>query len=92
MFIVIAIFGGAVFGFVVGAAATWWVFRRRAGRQLLQTLVPLSVIPQSDDHIDAVAEAWARANGVPAAASLVARKLRLFQAVEAQRAARRWWS
>jgi hypothetical protein len=88
-FVVIAVFGGVVFGFVLGVVVLS-VFQWR-GRRHLQTPTSLLVIPQSDEHIDAVAEAWARANGVPAAAPLVARKLRLFQSVEARRAARRWW-
>jgi hypothetical protein len=88
---VIELLAGTVLGFVLGVVVLS-VFRWRGRRRLLQTPISLSVVPRSDEHIDAVAEAWARANGVPAAAPLVARKLRLFQAVEARRAARRWWS
>jgi len=81
---------GLVLGLLLGGAATWFLIRMRRPR----TAVTETLVCEADDYIEQVAEAWAAARGQPAAAPLMASKLRTVLTLherKARRAGRRWW-
>jgi hypothetical protein len=83
----LAIGGGTLGGGLAGGAITWWC-RRSLARASNGTTV--TVDPAVDECIDQAAAQWATAHGQPAAAPLVANKLRLAQRLATQRSGR--WS
>jgi hypothetical protein len=82
------IFGGALAGGLVGRR----LFRRHSGRVSLDSQI---IDPKLDYQINQAARRWAEAHHQPAAARLVAGKLRLAYSLNRQRGrrptARRWF-
>ena len=85
----ITVGAGAVSGGVAGGVVAWRA-RRRYHQPVVPALPPPAAAQPSNDGLDQVATAWAEAHGQPAAAPLVANKLRLAQRLVAQRSGR--WS
>lgn len=87
---VVGLFGVAV-GFSFGVIMAWRALKRRGLRVILPFDRSSTEDNQPDeDVIDQAAAEWAQAHGQPAAAPLIARKLRLFQAATERRP--RGWS
>jgi len=89
--IVLALFLGTFSGTVVGGLVNWWL----SAQTHVETvpLERLAVDPDMDAQIDQAAARWAAAQDQPAAASLVADKLRLFHDLNQRRMRRhdgRW--
>jgi hypothetical protein len=90
LFIVVSTVIAMSFGFLLGAfVASRLLWQKK--RRLRRPFVRRSSGYQSDGYIDQAAEQWAHAQGRPAAAPLVARKLRLLQSI-AERRSRGWRS
>ena len=88
--ILIALMVGTLGGTLAGAVAGRWAGRRQAAQPT--TLDDLGLDPDLDQQIAEAARQWAVRQGQPAAAPLVADKLRLIHAMS-QRRRRRWrWS
>lgn len=83
--------GAALLGSVAGGLAVWLFLRRRSDR--MPKAEDFVIDAGLDQAIDAGARAWAAAQGVPAAAPLVADKLRLLHALNRRprERRRRWW-
>jgi hypothetical protein len=90
--IVLALFLGTFSGTVVGGLVNWWLSVQT--RTETVPLERLAVDPDLDAQIDQAAGLWAEAHHQPAAASLVADKLRLFHELNQRRMRRhgRGWS
>jgi hypothetical protein len=84
--IVLALFFGTFSGTVVGGLVNWWLSAQT--RTEAMPLERLAVDPDLEAQIDQAAGQWATAHDQPAAASLVADKLRLAHALN-QRLMRR---
>lgn len=88
--ILTALLAGISGGALAGALAGWWTGRRSAPASSLDDLV---FDPDLDEQIGDAARGWAMRQGQPAAAPLVARKLRLMVALNQRRLRRRGrWS
>jgi hypothetical protein len=76
----------------VGGLVTWWLMERtsEASAPLHQPTVGLDA--DLDEQISGAASQWASAHGQPAAAPLLARKLRLAHVLNERRRQRRRWS
>jgi hypothetical protein len=82
---------GMSFGFLLGAFVAWrLLWWRKKHHRRLRPFAHRSSSYEPGDYIDQAAERWARAQGRPAAAPLVARKLRLLQSIS-ERRSRGWW-
>lgn len=67
---------GAVSGLMAGGVGGWLVSKRRHGP--VEPSPPIETLDTStNEWIEAAADKWSVANGMPEAAPLVARKLRL---------------
>jgi hypothetical protein len=86
--IFIALVVGTLGGALAGAVAGWWAARRQQPQPT--TLNDLGLDPDLDQQIAEAARQWARRQGQPAAAPLVADKLRLIHAIGQRRHRRRW--
>jgi H+/gluconate symporter-like permease len=86
--ILIALIVGALGGTLAGTVAGWWAGRRQSAQPT--TLDDLGLDPALDQQITEAARQWATHQGHPAAAPLVADKLRLIHAMSERR--RRRWS
>jgi hypothetical protein len=88
--ILIALMVGTLSGTLAGAVSGWWTARRKQAQPT--ALDDLGLDPDLDQQITEAARQWAGREGQPAAAPLVADKLRLIHALS-QRRRRRWrWS
>jgi hypothetical protein len=85
----IAVVLGVLGGALAGAGAGWWT-GRRAGAQSMASSDVLD--PDLDGKITEAARQWATRKGQPAAAPLIADKLRLIHALSRRRRHRRRWS
>ena len=76
----------------VGGLVTWWLMEHTSdvSAPLHQPLVGLDAA--LDEQINEAASQWASAHGQPAAAPLLARKLRLAYGLNERRRTRRRWS
>lgn len=89
--VVLALFFGTFSGTVMGALVSWWLLA-----QAHKETVPLQGLAVDSDmgeRIDQAAARWAAESHQPAAAPLVAGKLRLVHALNQRRArhhGRRW--
>jgi hypothetical protein len=80
------VLAGTVGGAVAGAVASWRVVPSRAADNL-------TLDPRLESEIDAASRQWATAHGQPAAAPLIADKLRLAYVLsQRSRHRRRRWS
>jgi hypothetical protein len=89
--ILLALLAGLISGVVGGGLGSSGVLRRRCSTAAERA----SVDPDVEREIDEAASQWATTHGQPAAAPLVAGKLRLAyvlsQRRQGHRANRRWW-
>lgn len=86
--LLISLAAGALGGIMVSAGASRWSARRQRVRQSADP----SLDPNLDQRISEAARHWAANQGQPAAAPLMANKLRLIHAVsQRRRRPRRWW-
>jgi hypothetical protein len=83
--VVLGVLGGALAGGVTG----WWTGRRSSAQSVASRDV---LDPDLDAQITGAARQWATRQGQPAAAPLVADKLRLIRALSRRRRHRRRWS
>jgi hypothetical protein len=90
--ILIALMVGALGGTLAGGVAGWWAARRQEAQSTM--LDDLGLDPDLDQEITEAARQWAVRQGQPAAASLLADKLRLVHMMSQRpRRRRRWrWS
>lgn len=86
--ILIALVVGTLGGALAGAVAGWWAIRGRSASPT--ALDDLGLDPDLDQQITEAARQWARNQGQPVAAPLVADKLRLIHALRQRRRRRRW--
>lgn len=80
---------GMSLGFLLGAFVVWRLLGQKKHRRHRRPSVRRSSSYEPGDYIDQAAERWARDQGRPEAAPLVARKLRLLQSI-ANRRSRGW--
>jgi hypothetical protein len=86
--ILIALIAGTIGGTLAGVVAGRWAIRRQSAPPT--TLDDLGLDPDLDQQITEAARQWAVRQGQPAAAPLVADKLRLIHAIGQRRRRRRW--
>lgn len=86
--ILIALMVGALGGTLAGTVAGWWAGRRQSAQSV--RLDDLDLDPALDQQITEAARQWAAHQGQPAAAPLVADKLRLIHALSQRHRRRRW--
>jgi hypothetical protein len=81
-----------VLGGAIGGLVSWWLMERTsdARPRLHEPVANLGA--DSDERIGEAASQWAAAHGQPAAARLLARKLRLAYGLNERRRIRRRWS
>jgi hypothetical protein len=89
---IVALMGSTLCGALAGGVTGWWAGRQRQAQ--LTMLYDLGLDPDLDQQITEAARQWAMHQGQPAAASLLADKLRLVHMVRQRpRRRRRWrWS
>jgi len=85
--IVLALFFGTFSGTVVGSLLSRWLSAQT--HRATEPADPFTIDRDIDAQIDRAAGRWATAHDQPAAASLVADKLRLVHALNQRRAQRR---
>jgi hypothetical protein len=90
LMILIAVIVGTLGGTLAGAVAGWWAAHRQQPQPT--PLNNLGLDPALDQQITEAARQWAVRQGQPAAAPLVADKLRLIHAMSQRRRRRRRWS
>jgi len=83
--VLFALIAGGTGGVVAGGLMTWRTVRR-------SSVAPVALDPDLDKQIDAAAAQWASAHDRPAAAPLIADKLRLAYVLSQRprRRSRRW--
>lgn len=87
--ILLGLAGGAVGGSLVGGTIAWFTRRPRRDRAVAAGGT-VNTDPVLNEHFDRAAAKWAKMHGQPAAAPLIANKLRLGHRVVQGRRSRRW--
>jgi hypothetical protein len=92
LIIFLAFSAGLIGGTVAAGLISWWLFQYHAGRVAFGHD---AIDPNLDCQINQAASRWATAHHRPAAAPLLARKLRLAYVLHYRRSRRhrrrRWW-